>query len=86
MYIDWYMINTCMLFYVVCGGQVEMMFDIEKGTPDTDVVMSLKASPDSLCAYGTVDKSVFLKGGDNQLSLSTISDMLQGYTLSEWSG
>lgn len=88
-YLLMFLASLCTVLLFLCVflfTQVELKFDIEKGTPDTDVTMSVKASPDSLCAYGTVDKSVYLKGGDNQLSQARISEMLQSYTLHEWSG
>lgn len=63
-----------------------MSFSIPKGVPDDAVTMSLSASPESLCAYGTVDKSVYLKGGDNQLKQETLTELISRFKLYEWSG
>ena len=77
---------NCDLFYVVGEFQVSMSFDKARGKPGDDVKMSLKASPSSLCAFGAVDKSVYLKGGNNQLSQKTLTNMISHYSLSEYTG
>lgn len=64
--------------------QVMVSFDKTSGVPGDDVTMMLSASSDSLCGYGAVDKSVFLKGGNNQLTIDSVMPTM--HTLDRWSG
>lgn len=58
-----------------------MNFDTDEGQPGDEVLMTIKASPASLCAYETVDKSVHLQGGNNQLDAAKLSSVLRRYNL-----
>ena len=62
-----------------------MKFSKEEARPGEDVGISFTASPNSLCGYGVVDKSVFLKGGNNQLTLAHAINQIRRYILYSWS-
>ena len=63
-----------------------MTFSKSEARPGEPVDILFSAKPDSLCSYGIVDKSVFLEGGDNQLSLSKAISKIQNLALDHWTG
>ncbi|XP_067934596.1 ovostatin-like isoform X3 [Watersipora subatra] len=67
-------------------NEAQMRFSKSEARPGEPVDLLFTASPNSLCSYGVVDKSVFLEGGDNQLSLSKALNSIQRLALQEWSG
>ncbi|XP_067935022.1 murinoglobulin-2-like [Watersipora subatra] len=67
-------------------NEAQMRFSKSDARPGEPVDLLFSASPNSFCSYGVVDKSVFLEGGDNQLSLSKALDKIQRLALQEWSG
>lgn len=66
--------------------QAQISFSKQRAKPGEEVDIELKASAGSLCSYGIVDKSVFLEGGDNQLTLDKALNKIQQFNLREWSG
>ncbi|XP_067934592.1 alpha-2-macroglobulin-like protein 1 [Watersipora subatra] len=67
-------------------NEAQMRFSKGEARPGEPVDLLFTASPNSLCSYGVVDKSVFLEGGDNQLSLSKALGSVQMLALHERSG
>ncbi|XP_067934593.1 ovostatin-like [Watersipora subatra] len=67
-------------------NEAQMRFSKSEARPGEPVDLLFTASPNSLCSYGVVDKSVFLEGGDNQLSLSKALSKIKNLALQEWSG
>lgn len=63
-----------------------MRFSKTEARPGEDIDVTFSASADSLCSYGIIDKSVFLEGGDNQLSLSRALQRIQDLALERWTG
>ena len=61
-----------------------MTFSKSTARPGEGVNIRFSASPRSLCSYGVIDKSVFLEGGDNQLSPSKALSKIQNLALREW--
>ncbi|XP_078509062.1 alpha-2-macroglobulin-like protein 1 [Lissotriton helveticus] len=55
-------------------NKVELRFSEHENLPGSDVTVSLKAAPNSLCALRAVDKSVLLRRPEAELSNKTIYD------------
>lgn len=64
--------------------QVNVSFSEETVLPGESVQLNFAASPESSCAYGIVDKSVFIQGGDNRVTLSSIIKSLDKFRFQQY--
>ncbi|XP_022096480.1 pregnancy zone protein-like [Acanthaster planci] len=70
----------------VFQNQVAVKFaDLEK-QPGQNTTVNIEAKPSSLCAYGVVDKSVHLLGGDNRITKEKVFKVLEDLQLSAEGG
>lgn len=68
-------------------SQVSVNFSKDKAKPAEEVSLKVKASPNSLCSYGVLDKSVVVESGrNNQLTLAEVLDFLRNIGINEYSG
>lgn len=63
-----------------------MTFSTDVAHVGDNVTIDIEATPGSTCSYSVVDQSVFLAGGNNQMTLKQAIDKVQSIALSEWSG
>nr|UVH36225.1 sea star footprint protein 9 [Asterias rubens] len=70
----------------VFQNEVDVSFDEKTAAPGDSAVLSVRAKASSLCAFGVVDKSVHLLGGDNRLTKKKVFEALEGLQLSSEGG
>ena len=58
---------------------MDVSFDEKTAAPGDSAVLSVRAKASSLCAFGVVDKSVHLLGGDNRLTKKKVILRCEGH-------
>ncbi|XP_038076709.1 CD109 antigen-like [Patiria miniata] len=70
----------------VFQNQVDINFAEYVKQPGENTTLNILAKPSSLCAYGVVDKSVHLLGGDNRITKEKVFKALEDLQLSAEGG